>query len=225
MQRLVERAGGGLEAIALRTTEAAERLTRRTHGTPTATARTRRLRTRSDAATVAACAIQRVAARRPHVDRRPTHEERHVAILPNLHGPADLRGLDDAQLDAARRRDPRDDHRHRRPHRRPPRQLARRRRADDRAAPAARVAARPDRLGHRPPGLPAQAADRPARAVRDAPPAGRRRRLPAAQRSRRTTSSTAATPARACRSPRASPRRATCATASSGSRSSSATRR
>ena len=83
---------------------------------------------------------------------------------------------------AAGRRDPRDDHRDRRQDRRPSRLVARRRRADDRAPPAARVAARPDRLGHRPPGLPAQAADRPPGAVRDAPPARRRRRLPAAQR-------------------------------------------
>ena len=67
----------------------------------------------------------------------------------------------------------------RRRDRRPPRLLARRRRAHDRAPPAARVAARPDRLGHRPPGLRAQAADRPARAVRDAAPARRHRRLPA----------------------------------------------
>ena len=109
-------------------------------------------------------------------------------------------GLTEPQLDGARRRDPRDDHRHGRRDRRPPRLLARRRRADDRAAPAARLAARPDRLGHRPPGLPAQAADRPARAVRDAPPARRRRRLPAPHRVASTTSSTAATPARACRS-------------------------
>ena len=106
---------------------------------------------------------------------------------------------------AARRRDPRDDHRDRRQDRRPPRQLARRGRAHGRAPPAARVAARPDRLGHRPPGLRPQAADRPARAVRHAAPARRRRRLPAAHRVASTTSSTAATPAPACRSPRASP--------------------
>ena len=136
-----------------------------------------------------------------------------MPILRDLHGPADLRGLTEAQLAqlAAEIRETiiatvADD-------RRPPRLVARRRRADDRAPPAARVAARPDRLGHRPPGLPAQAADRPARAVRHAPPARRRRRLPAAHRVARTTCSTAATPAPACRSPRASPRRATCATA------------
>ena len=114
----------------------------------------------------------------------PVHQEHHVAILPTLRGPADLRGLSDRELTAlaAEIRETiidtvADD-------RRPPRQLARRRRAHDRPPPAARVAARPDRLGHRPPGLPPQAADRPLRAVRDAAPARRRRRLPAPQRVR-----------------------------------------
>ena len=59
----------------------------------------------------------------------------------------------------------------------------------------------------------------------DAAPARWRRRLPAPLASRRTTSSTAATPGPACRSRRAWPRPATCATGWSGSRSSSATRR
>ena len=133
---------------------------------------------------------------RPNRWTRHGHDPgaRPVPILPTLQEPADLRGLTEVQLDAARRRDPRDDHRDRRRDRRPPRLLARRRRAHDRAPPAARVAARPDRLGHRPPGLPAQAADRPARAVRHAAPARRRRRLPAAHRVARTTCSTAATP-------------------------------
>ena len=136
-----------------------------------------------------------------------------MPILPTLHGPADLRGLTEAQLEelAAEIRETiiatvsstgR-----------PPRQLARRRRAHDRAPPAARIAARPDRLGHRPPGLPAQAPDRPLRAVRDAPPARRGGRLPASDASRSTTSSTAATPAPASRSARASRPPATCATA------------
>ena len=51
------------------------------------------------------------------------------------------------------------------------------------------------------------------------------RRVPAPDASRRTTSSTAAMPAPGCRSPRAWRPPATCATRSSGSRSSSATRR
>ena len=107
-----------------------------------------------------------------------------MPILPTLQGPADLRGLTEAQLEqlAAEIRETiiatvASD-------RRPPRVVARRRRADDRAPSAARVAARPDRLGHRPPGLPAQAPDRPLRAVRDAAPARRRRRLPASLASR-----------------------------------------
>ena len=83
-------------------------------------------------------------------------------------GPADLRGLDDAQLAelAAEIRDaliatcaPRG---------RPPRPEPRRGRADPRAAPGLRLPARPDRLRHRPPGLRAQDADRPRRAVRHA---------------------------------------------------------
>ena len=125
----------------------------------------------------------------------------------------------------ARRRDPRHDRPHGREHGRPPRLVARRGRADDRAPSAARVAARPDRLGHRPPGLPAQAPDRPARALRDAAPARWRRRLPAALRVAARRLRRRPRRDRACRSPRALPRRATCATASSGSRSSSATRR
>ena len=103
-------------------------------------------------------------------------------ILPTIQDAADLRGLDEIQLAqlAVEIRDTivqtvaitgR-----------PPRVVARRRRADDRAAPAARVAARSHRLGHRTPGLPAQAADRSARAVRDAAPARWRRRLPATLR-------------------------------------------
>ena len=59
----------------------------------------------------------------------------------------------------------------------------------------------------------------------DAAPARWRRRLPAPVGVARTTSSTAAMRGPGCRSPRGSPRRATCATGSSGSRSSSVTRR
>ena len=134
------------------------------------------------------------------------------ASCPNLNGPADLAGPRRRRSSSSWPREIREtiiDDGGR--HRRPPRQLARRRRAHDRPPSAPRVAARPDRLGHRPPGLPAQAADRPARAVRHAPPARRRRRVPAPHRSRRTTCSTAVMPGPGSRSPRASPRRATCA--------------
>ena len=102
-----------------------------------------------------------------------------MPILPTIQDPADLRGLDEVQLAQLAVEIRETIVRTVATHRRPSRVVARRRRADDRAPPAARVAARPDRLGHRPPGLPAQAADRPARAVRDAAPARRRRRLPA----------------------------------------------
>ena len=110
-----------------------------------------------------------------------------------------------AQLERAGRRDPRDDHLDRRRDRRPSRFVARRRRAHDRPPPAARIAARPDRLGHRPPGLPAQAADRPTRAIRDAPPARRRRWLPAALRVAPRRLRWRSRRAPGCRSPRASP--------------------
>ena len=107
-----------------------------------------------------------------------------MPILPTLRGPADLRDLTESELDRARGRDPRHDHRHRRDDRRPPRQQPGRRRAHDRPPSAPRFAARPDRLGHGPPGLSPQAPDGPLRAVRDAPPAGRDRRVPAAERVR-----------------------------------------
>ena len=82
---------------------------------------------------------------------------------------------------------PRDDHRHRRQDGRPSRLVARRRGADARPPPAPRIAARPDRLGHGPPGLRPQAPDRPPRPLRDPPPDRRHRRLPAAlgERARR----------------------------------------
>ena len=105
-----------------------------------------------------------------------------MPILPTIQEPADLRGFDEVQLAqlAVEIRDTivRD----RGAHRRSPRLLARGRRADDRAPPAARVAPRSDRLGHRPPGLPAQAAHRPAGALRHVAPARRRRRVPATVR-------------------------------------------
>ena len=156
----------------------------------------------------------------------PTHRShRHVTILSDLQGPADLRGLSEARAHPARGRDPRDDHPHGRRDRRPSRVVARRGRADDRPAPAAGVPARPDRLGHRAPGLSPQAADRPPRAVRRrfarSMGSGDSRGGPNCP----TTCSTAGTPGPASRSPRASPKRATCATAWSASRSWSATRR
>ena len=102
-----------------------------------------------------------------------------MPILPTIQDPADLRGLDEVQLAQLAVEIRETIVRTVAQTGRPPRIVARRRRAHDRAPPPARVAARPDRVGHRPPGLPAQAADRPPRAVRDAAPARRHRRLPA----------------------------------------------
>ena len=110
-------------------------------------------------------------------------------------------------------------------HGRPPGQLAGRRRADGRAPSGARQPARPDRLGHRAPGLCAQAPDRPAGAVRHAAPARRRRWLPATQRERARRHGRRARRHRASPSPRGSRWPATGAAARSTSRSSSGTRR
>ena len=68
--------------------------------------------------------------------------------------------------------------------RRPPVVEPRHGRADDRAALRLRHAARPHGLGRRPPDLPAQDPDRPARAHGHAAPEGRPLRLPAPQRKR-----------------------------------------
>ena len=82
-----------------------------------------------------------------------------MPILPNIQDPEDLRGLDEVQL-AQLAVEIRDTIVATVQHGRAPRVVPGRGRADHRAPPAARVAARPDRLGHRPPGLPAQAPDR-----------------------------------------------------------------
>ena len=103
--------------------------------------------------------------------------------------------------------------------------VARRRRDHPRAAPAARVAARQDRVGHRAPGVRAQAADRPPGPVPHAAPDRRRRRVPAPRGVAARRDGRRPRRRRACRSPRASPPPATSATRWSGSRSSWATRR
>ena len=128
---------------------------------------------------------------------------RAMTILSELQGPADLRGLDEAQLEQladeirATIISTVDDDR------RPPRQLARGRRAHDRPPPAARVAARQDRLGHRPPGLSPQAADRPTRPVRHAAHSSTAWAASRGAANRPTTCSTAVMPEPACPSARA----------------------
>ena len=105
-----------------------------------------------------------------------------MSILSDLQGPADLRGLSEPQLTqlAAEIRDT------------IIRTVAETGghlgsslgvvELDDRPPSAAGVAARPDRLGHGPPGLPAQAPDRPTGPLCDAALARRRRWLPAPER-------------------------------------------
>ena len=97
------------------------------------------------------------------------------------------------------------------PHRRPPRPQPRRGRADHRAAPGVRLADGPHRLRHRPPGLRAQDAHRPAGRLRPAAPA--RRRCPATRAgpSPSTTSSRTRTPPPRCPTPTAWPRPTRCA--------------
>ena len=99
-------------------------------------------------------------------------------MLDSIHGPRDLRRLDRRQLDdlaqeireflvASVSRTAR-----------PPRPQPRRRRAHPGAAPGVRLAARPDPLGHRPPGVRPQDRHRPGRRVRPAAAEGRAVRLP-----------------------------------------------
>ena len=124
---------------------------RRRHGTP---------------ATWTSCASSSTAPTGDHL-RRPdeplaTRLGRVTSLLGSINDPADLKRVDAAELpDLAQEiRDFLVDCGV--AHRRAPRAEPRRRRADHRAAPGVRLAARRDRLGHRSPGLRPQAADRPA---------------------------------------------------------------
>ena len=98
--------------------------------------------------------------------------------LESITGPRDLRALGDDELDELAARDPRPAGHDVLAARRPPRPQPRRGRADDRDAPLLRLAARPGRLRHRPPGLRAQDAHRPRRGVRHPAAGGRPLRLP-----------------------------------------------
>ena len=98
-------------------------------------------------------------------------------LLDQVHEPCDLRGLDRAEPRAAGGRAAAGDHRRGVGDRRPSRRRAGRGRAHRGAAPRLRHAARPADLGRRPPGLPAQDPDRPARPHPHAAPAGRPLRL------------------------------------------------
>ena len=113
-------------------------------------------------------AIQRTGAARPEVRSRPRRPPR----------------LEPRAAHRARRRDPRLAGGVRVAHRRPPRPQPRRRRADDRAAPRLRLPARHADLGHRTPGLRAQAAHRPARRLGAAQAHRRPVRLPEPRRER-----------------------------------------
>ena len=85
------------------------------------------------------------------------------------------------------------------------------RRADPRAAPGLRLAARPDPLGHRPPGVRPQDRHRPAGRLRDAAAEGRPVRLPEPGRVRARHRSRTPTPRPRCPTPTASPRPTSCA--------------
>ena len=82
----------------------------------------------------------------------------------------------------------------------------RRGRADHGHPPGLRLPARPDRLRHRPPGLRAQAADRPAGRLRQAAPGGRLSAATPARPSPSTTSSRTPTPPPRCPTPTGWPR-------------------
>ena len=110
-------------------------------------------------------------------------------------------------------------------HRRPPRPQPRRRRADPGDPPGLRLPARPGRLRHRPPGLRAQAGDRPAAGLRAR---CARRAASAATRARpspTTTSSRTPTPRPRSATPTASPRPTRSAARTATSSPSSATAR
>ena len=92
-----------------------------------------------------------------------------MTLLSKIDGPADLKELSEQGAPAGRAGDPRADHRHDRRDRRPLRREPRHLRAGGRAAQPARVAARQDPLGRRPPGLPAQGPHRPPRPALDDP--------------------------------------------------------
>ena len=110
-----------------------------------------------------------------------------MSLLDSIREPADLRRLSRAELDGLAReiRDFLVDRGVQ--HRRPPRPQPRRGRAHPRAAPGLRLAAGPDRLGHRPPGVRAQDRHRPGRRVRPAAAGRRAVRLPVAGPSPSTT--------------------------------------
>ena len=101
-------------------------------------------------------------------------------------------------------------------HRRPPRPEPRRRRAHPGPAPRLRLPARPDPLGHRPPGVRAQDGHRPGRPASTG--CGRRAACPAtrARPSPTTTSSRTPTPRPRCPTPTASPRPTSCAARPTG---------
>ena len=138
-----------------------------------------------------------------------------MVALESIERPRDLQRPHAGRARRAGRRDP---HLPRRPvvaDRRPPRPQPRRGRADPGPAPGLRLAARPDRLRHRPPGLRAQDAHRPART---SPTCGSRAACPATRAgpSPSTTSSRTRTPPPRCPRPTASPRPTSCAASATG---------
>ncbi len=114
---------------------------------------------------------------------RSPHPEVKVLVPPGEHRkPARHQAARRSAAAHALRGDPRDDHPDGGQDRRSPGKQPGSGRAHGRAAQAARFTDRQAGLGHRPPGLRPQAADRSARQLRDASPAGRDGRIPAAIR-------------------------------------------
>ena len=144
-----------------------ERLGKRTYVTEFGLDGARELAAQSHARARAALGAgrARTARRRARADHR-LHRHPNLLMAPlldRIDKPQDLHGLTDEELQLARPGGARAHHRHgggdRRPLRRQPRRVRDRRRA----ALAARLPARQDPLGRRPPGLSAQGPDRPAR--------------------------------------------------------------
>ena len=127
-------------------------------------------------------------------DERPTPDEQQLRLLDGIDGPRRPEGARRRPAPAPRPGGPRADHRRDRRDRRPLRRQPRHLRAGGGAAQPARLAARQDPVGRRPPGLPAQDPDRAPRPPGHDPPVRRPRAVLLDRSSPSTTSWAPATP-------------------------------